>query len=144
VLYVLVNIRFTSRDVFIWFVTLVDGPSPSLFSQTRLGVPTGTSDADNVLDQQHSRRCDAAHDGGFALQSTFFGALHRRAAPENPRLQPKARKNFDGPQSPVPQGECAVLHARMYVKHGYQASPLLGASVHGSEFSRRERAHRPF
>jgi hypothetical protein len=33
--------------------------------------------------QEHSRRCDAAHDGGFALQSTFFGALHRREAPEN-------------------------------------------------------------
>jgi predicted ATPase with chaperone activity len=33
--------------------------------------------------QKHSRRCDTAHDGGFAIQSTFFGALQRRAAPEN-------------------------------------------------------------
>ena len=32
--------------------------------------------------QEHSRRCDAAHDGVFALQSTFFGVLQRRAAPE--------------------------------------------------------------
>jgi hypothetical protein len=36
-----------------------------------------------ILLQQHSRRCDAAHDGGFALQSTFFGALQKRASPEN-------------------------------------------------------------
>jgi hypothetical protein len=30
--------------------------------------------------QEHSRRYDAANDRGFALQSTFFGVLQRRAA----------------------------------------------------------------
>ena len=94
--------------------------------------------------QKHSRRCDAAHDGGFELQITFFGALHRRAAPENLTWSHKARKYFDGPQSPGPQGECVVLNTLMYEKHGYQAAPLLGPSVLGSSFLWRESAHRPF
>jgi hypothetical protein len=42
------------------------------------------------------------------------------------------------------QGECVALNAQMHGKHGYQAAPLLGASVHGSSFFPRERAHRPF
>ena len=33
--------------------------------------------------QEHSRRCDTAHDGEFALESTLFGALQRRSALEN-------------------------------------------------------------
>jgi hypothetical protein len=33
--------------------------------------------------QEHSRRYDAVKDGDFALQSTFFGVLERRAALEN-------------------------------------------------------------
>jgi len=64
---------------------------------------------------------------------------------EHPRKTSiEARKYFDGPQSPVPQGECAVLNARMYAKHGYQAASLLGASVHDSAFSLRQSAHRHF
>ena len=33
--------------------------------------------------EENNRRCDTAHDGEFAVQSTFFGALQRRSAPEN-------------------------------------------------------------
>ena len=33
--------------------------------------------------QEHSRRCDTAYDGGFALQRANFVALQRRASPEN-------------------------------------------------------------
>jgi transposase len=84
--------------------------------------------------QKHSRRCDTTHDGGFELQSTFFGALQRRAAPENLMRSHQARKTFDGPPSPVPQGECVALNSRMNSKHGYQLAPLLGASVHGPTF----------
>ncbi len=97
-----------------------------------------------ILLQQHSRRCDAAHDGGFALQSTFFGALQKRASPENLTWSDKARKTFDGPRSPVPQGEWATLNSRMHAKHVYQAAPLLWASVHTPLILRRERAHRSF
>jgi hypothetical protein len=64
--------------------------------------------------QKHSKRCDVAHDEGFTLQSTFFGALPRRADSENLPWSPKAQKNVDGPRSPVPEGECAVWNTRMY------------------------------
>ncbi len=84
--------------------------------------------------QKQSRRCDVAHDGGFALQSTFFGALQRRAAPENLMWRHQTRKTFDGPPSPVPQGECVPLNSRMNSKHDYQLAPLLGASVHALTF----------
>ena len=86
--------------------------------------------------QKHNRRCDAVYDGGFALQSTFFGALQRRAAPENLIESHQARKTFDSPPSPVRQGECVALNSRMNSKHGYpyQLASLLGASVHGPTF----------
>ncbi len=84
--------------------------------------------------QKHSRRCDTTHDGGFALQSTFFGALQRRAVPENLMWSHQARKTFDGPPSPVPHGECVAMNSRMNSKHGYQLGPLLGASVNGPTF----------
>jgi hypothetical protein len=61
---------------------------------------------------QKHRRCDTTHDGGFALQSTFFGTLQRRATPGN----------------------------LLCSKNVYQLTPLLGTSVHGPTFF-AERVH---
>ncbi len=94
--------------------------------------------------EEHSRRCDTAHDGGFALQNTFFGALQRRASPENLPYNHKSRKTFDGPRSPVPRGECATLNAWMNAKYASQAAPLLWASVYEPRILRCECTHRPF
>jgi hypothetical protein len=64
--------------------------------------------------QERSRPCTAQDARSFGLMCAFFAALLPRAAPENRTRSHKSRKNFDGPRSPVPQGECADFNARLY------------------------------
>ena len=47
-------------------------------------------------------------------------------------------------RSPVRQGECATLNVRIHEKYDDQETPLLGESVLGPAFLRRERTRRSF
>jgi hypothetical protein len=75
--------------------------------------------------QERSRPCAAQDARSFGLMCAFFAALLPRAAPENRTRSHKSRKNFDGPRSPVPLGECPTLNGRMHAKYIHQTAPLL-------------------
>ncbi len=80
----------------------------------------------------------------FALQCANYGALLRRTPPENRSARHKSRKNFDGPQRPVPKRECAVVNARIHGKRrGPSTTPSGRVRIRSRILSRRQRAHRP-
>ena len=90
--------------------------------------------APRIRPQKSSKTCETEDAGAFTLQSANFGALLRRAPLENRSASHKSRKNFDGPQRPVPKRECASVNARIHVKHEDQVAPLPVASVYGPAF----------
>ena len=93
--------------------------------------------------QERGRTCAAQDARFFALLCAFVAALLPWAAPENRTWMHKSWKNFDGPRSPLPEGECAAFNARLHGKHGDQAAHLLCVSVDRRTFLWREHAHRP-
>ena len=66
----------------------------------------------------------------------IFRVSVETSSPGKPHLTPQLTKNFGGPRSPAPQGECVSLNARMHEKHGDQAATHLGTSVLGTVFLR--------
>jgi len=101
----------------------------------KMGKPT-------IRTQEHRITC-AAEDTRFnELLYAFLGTLIPPAVSSNRTSSQKSRKKFDGPRSPLPQGECATFNARLHGKHGDQAAQLLSASVDPRTFLWHEHAHR--
>ena len=92
--------------------------------------------------QERGIKCAAADARFNELLRSFLRALLRPATPANRTWRQKSRKKFDGPRSPLAQGECAAFNARLHGKHGHEAAQLLSASVRPRTFLWREHAHR--
>jgi hypothetical protein len=97
--------------------------------------------APRIRPQKSSKTFETEYAGAFALQCANFGVLLRRAPPENRSTNHKSRKNFDGPQRPVPNRECAAVNTRIHGKHEDQVPPLPVASVYGPAFFRGSSVH---
>ena len=84
-----VQIRQTSKQVVVQRCGLTSDrkaaprpPAPAHPRQSKY-MSTLKMDAPRIRLQERSRTCDAHSARAFALQSAFFGALLRRAAPKN-------------------------------------------------------------
>ncbi len=80
--------------------------------------------------QERNTTCDTQDTGSFEQHHAFFETMVTRATPENHTWSQKSQKNFDGPRSPLPEGECASFNTRLNGNHDDQATHLLSVSVH--------------
>jgi hypothetical protein len=87
-----------------------------------------------IRPQKNSKTCEKEAVGAFDLQCANFGTLLRRTPPEKHSASHTSRKNFDGPQRPVPKRECSDVNARIHDKHEDQVAPLPVAFVYGPAF----------
>ena len=97
--------------------------------------------ASRIRPQKSSKTFETEYAGAFALHHANFGALLRRAPPENRSAGHKSRKNLYGPQRPVPKRESTPVNARIHGKHEDQVAPLPVASVYGPAFFRGASVH---